>query len=427
MVTEVALRRGTTAQNDAFTGVEGEVTFNTQNHRLRTHDGITLGGFELALMSDLTAGLAAGAPPFTDTNALIKGSVDTTKLLRFEVDGFTAATTRVLTPQNSDYIIAGTNISNTFSVNQTFQGVLLSSNGSAAAPTYSFTSNPNVGWYNVSGTLNAAITGIAFIRIGEAQTTFGHNLALGATITSPDVILARDAANVLALRNGVNAQTFNVYGTFTDTSNLRRLRSTMTTAGAALIMAEGLGTGLTGNALTFGTDGTNRWTINSSGHLVAGADNTYDIGASGATRPRSLFLSGSATVAGNADISGFIQLGAANALIWNTRSRIKSSASGVIELLNGAENDFGRLNFGGTTSSFPALKRSTTGLQFRLADDSAYTFADALEYRASGTKVVGAQGAAVADAAGGANVDAEARTAINTLLARLRTHGLIAT
>lgn len=44
-----------------------------------------------------------------------------------------------------------------------------------------------------------------------------------------------------------------------------------------------------------------------------------------------------------------------------------------------------------------------------------------------GIKVVGAQGAAVADAAGGATVDAEARTAINALLARLRTHGLIAT
>ena len=48
-------------------------------------------------------------------------------------------------------------------------------------------------------------------------------------------------------------------------------------------------------------------------------------------------------------------------------------------------------------------------------------------YLVSGTKVVGAQGAAVADAAGGATVDAEARTAINDLLARLRTHGLIAT
>ena len=44
-----------------------------------------------------------------------------------------------------------------------------------------------------------------------------------------------------------------------------------------------------------------------------------------------------------------------------------------------------------------------------------------------GTQILKAQRAAVADASGGATVDAEARTAINTLLARLRDHGLIAT
>lgn len=37
------------------------------------------------------------------------------------------------------------------------------------------------------------------------------------------------------------------------------------------------------------------------------------------------------------------------------------------------------------------------------------------------------QGAAVSDASGGATVDAEARTAINGLLAQLRTLGIIAT
>lgn len=43
------------------------------------------------------------------------------------------------------------------------------------------------------------------------------------------------------------------------------------------------------------------------------------------------------------------------------------------------------------------------------------------------TKVLGAQQGAVADSSGGAVVDAEARTAINSLLAACRTHGLIAT
>ncbi len=50
--------------------------------------------------------------------------------------------------------------------------------------------------------------------------------------------------------------------------------------------------------------------------------------------------------------------------------------------------DAGLLQFLGTTSSFPALKRSTTILQARLADDSAYTSVDALSYKASGTAPV---------------------------------------
>jgi hypothetical protein len=48
-------------------------------------------------------------------------------------------------------------------------------------------------------------------------------------------------------------------------------------------------------------------------------------------------------------------------------------------------------------------------------------------YAVGGTKVVGAQAVAVADAAGGAIVDAECRAALNSLLAKLRAHGMIAT
>jgi len=40
----------------------------------------------------------------------------------------------------------------------------------------------------------------------------------------------------------------------------------------------------------FMTGGTRRWEVNASGHLLAFADNTYDIGASGATRPRNLYV-----------------------------------------------------------------------------------------------------------------------------------------
>ena len=47
-------------------------------------------------------------------------------------------------------------------------------------------------------------------------------------------------------------------------------------------------------------------------------------------------------------------------------------------------------------------------------------------YKVAGTQVLQGQGAAVPDAAGGVTIDAEARTAVNDLLARVRAHGLIA-
>ena len=67
--------------------------------------------------------------------------------------------------------------------------------------------------------------------------------------TPSDIILARDAAGTLALRNGTNAQTSRIYGTFTDASNGRRLDITSTTAGIFTLTATGNGTGASGNLL----------------------------------------------------------------------------------------------------------------------------------------------------------------------------------
>lgn len=57
MPTTLKLRRGTTAGNDALTGAEGEVTYDTQRKTLRTHDGSTAGGTELAKSGAVTGSL----------------------------------------------------------------------------------------------------------------------------------------------------------------------------------------------------------------------------------------------------------------------------------------------------------------------------------------------------------------------------------
>ena len=70
----------------------------------------------------VTTSGGGGGNPFADNTDIIKGSVDATKLLRFEVDGFTTATTRTLTPPNASVTIAGTDFANTWAdgIKQTF-------------------------------------------------------------------------------------------------------------------------------------------------------------------------------------------------------------------------------------------------------------------------------------------------------------------
>lgn len=146
-------------------------------------------------------------------------------------------------------------------------------------------------------------------------------------------------AGSLELRNGANAQTFSIYGTYTDASNYRRLRQTMTTGGAVTITAEGLGTGATGNTMALSVSG----------------GVTFSIGAT------------------SVSCSSGIGAGAGAGIYWAGRSVMASPSDGVIGLYNSAVTDFTRLQFGGATSSFPALKRSTTTIQAVLADDSGFS------------------------------------------------------
>lgn len=45
MAIQFQLRRGTTVQNNAFVGAEGEITVDTEKHAIRIHDGVTPGGY----------------------------------------------------------------------------------------------------------------------------------------------------------------------------------------------------------------------------------------------------------------------------------------------------------------------------------------------------------------------------------------------
>ncbi len=130
-------------------------------------------------------------------------------------------------------------------------------------------------------------------------------------------------------------------------------------------------------AINFFTNNTANWSIGATGHLTA-TDNTFDIGQSGATRPRNVYV-GTDVIAGGLVTAGTevragtnVQAAATGQLYWSGRTILTAPADGTMLATNTAGTAFTRFMLGGTTSSFPSIKRNGTGIDLRLADDSAY-------------------------------------------------------
>lgn len=71
-------------------------------------------------------GTSASAP-FVDTTSIVEGSADATKEIRFEVDGLTTSTVRVLTPPNANIIVAGIDLAQTWTADQIFPNITVTS------------------------------------------------------------------------------------------------------------------------------------------------------------------------------------------------------------------------------------------------------------------------------------------------------------
>jgi hypothetical protein len=106
-----------------------------------------------------------------------------------------------------------------------------------------------------NGFESAYVTGSGFGFSVGGTLGWGYSGSGGTA----DLILLRDAANILAQRNGVNAQTFRLYNTYTDASNYERGKIEWA-SNVLRIGTEKAGTG-TARALDFQTDGTSRWSI----------------------------------------------------------------------------------------------------------------------------------------------------------------------
>lgn len=143
--------------------------------------------------------------------------------------------------------------------------------------------------------------------------TFNAGASLGSAQTldwNSDTILARDAANALAMRNGANAQAFTVYNSYTNASNNEGVNVSWT-GNAAFLSTFKNGTGTArpihiqpGGAadLFLGAGTADFWKVpGATGHLTAVTDNANDIG-SGANRPRNYFGAGAMSILGSTAI-----------------------------------------------------------------------------------------------------------------------------
>lgn len=83
--------------------------------------------------------------------------------------------------------------------------------------------------------------------------------------------------------------------------------------------------------------------------------------------------------------AGNLTVGASSSITFSGRTKANSSVDGILLIQNNGGTDFTRLQFGGTTASFPSLKRSATALHIRLADDSAFAPVVASSVSAGGT------------------------------------------
>lgn len=99
--------------------------------------------------------------------------------------------------------------------------------------------------------------------------------------------------------------------------------------------------------------------------------NAIEVQSSTGTQLFYVAANGTVSASGTIMATTGFQVAGSKAYTWDSRGVMSAPSDGVILLQNWATTDFSRLQFGGTTSAFPALKRVLAGLSVRTADDSA--------------------------------------------------------
>lgn len=242
----------------------------------------------------------------------------------------------------------------------------------------------------------AAATSINKVAITAPATSATLTIADGKTLTVSNTLtftgtdgitvafgagLSIAAAKVLTVSNTLtftgtdsSSVAFGAGGTVAYVANKLSVFAATSSAELAGVISDETGSGL----LVFATSP-------SLVTPVLGAATGTSLALGGATLgSNALAVTGTVNVSGQIDVNS-IGMSATGTLSISGRGAWKAESDGVWTFYRSDQTTFNRLQFGGTTSSFPAIKRNGAALNFRLADDSADAAITSAAITASGS------------------------------------------
>ena len=181
MPTVVQFRRGTTAQNNSFTGATGELSIDSTLDTIRVHDGSTAGGFELVqrTATQTLTNKTLTSPTLTTPTLGVASATSINKLT------ITApATSATLTVANSKTL----SVSNTL----TFTGTDASSVAFGTGGTVAYTANKLSVF---AATTSAELAGVISDETGSGALVFATSPTFTTQITTP--VIAKSGTNAV--------------------------------------------------------------------------------------------------------------------------------------------------------------------------------------------------------------------------------------
>ncbi len=215
-----------------------------------------------------------------------------------------------------------------------------------------------------------------------ANTYVLNSTGTNLVVNSPAGFIAFSSGNGANLEQIMSNGHHLLGGLTTDGTGVLQFPAATTTAGGITFGTDSFIYRTAANTLAIGTTSTSTTQIvsgtnainfyfyeNSTTLTAAINSNGGSVGVKSVTG--SLALYSNNTVALTLDTSQNGTLAGTQFQIGGNRIRVPSD--GVFTITNAANTDFTRLQFGGTTSSFPALKRNSANIDVVSADDSVFS------------------------------------------------------